>query len=322
MSYGIRTMSNQKKLTISFIIPTKNRPENLRKCLQGLADQNEHVQKVIVVATGEDVQDVVKSFIHTLKVQYIYSETSGQIYQRNLGIDALDKDAELVGFFDDDVVLQEKALSNILNFISYRYENNDKLIGVGFNIINKSSSDDDEAGSIKKKLIYLFHSNEQGKVTKSGLNTSIWNVKNDIQTQWLGGGYTIWVKQILEEFKQSEIATNWAIGEDLRFSYKIGKKYNLYICASAKIIDDGANSIYNTYYHDYKKTISQLIFIYNHNEFSYSRYFCYVVGLIVFNILSFNKKKIKGSIGIIFAILKFSYYRLSKQNKIEQLLSD
>lgn len=310
-----------KPLKISFIIPTKNRPENLRKCLQGLADQNEHVQKVIVVATGEDVQDVVKSFIHTLKVQYIYSETSGQIYQRNLGIAALDKDAELVGFFDDDVVLQEKALSNILNFISYRYENNDKIIGVGFNIINKSSSDD-EAGSIKKKLIYLFRSYEQGKVTKSGLNTSIWNVKNDIQTQWLGGGYTIWVKQILEEFKQSEIATNWAIGEDLRFSYKIGKKYNLYICASAKIIDDGANSIYNTYYHDYKKTISQLIFIYNHNEFSYSRYFCYVVGLIVFNILSFNKKKIKGSIGIIFAILKFSYYRLSKQNKIEQLLSD
>lgn len=310
-----------KPLKISFIIPTKNRPENLRKCLQGLADQNEHVQKVIVVATGEDVQDVVGFFKNTLRVQYIYSETSGQIYQRNLGIDALDKDAELVGFFDDDVIVQKEALKNILNFISYRYENNDKLIGVGFNIINKSSSDD-EAGSIKKKLIYLFRSYEQGKVTKSGLNTSIWNVKNDIQTQWLGGGYTIWVKQILEEFKQSEIATNWAIGEDLRFSYKIGKKYNLYICASAKIIDDGANSIYNTYYHDYKKTISQLIFIYNHNEFSYSRYFCYVVGLIVFNILSFNKKKIKGSIGIIFAILKFSYYRLSKQNKIEQLLSD
>lgn len=310
-----------KPLKISFIIPTKNRPENLRKCLQGLADQNEHVQKVIVVATGEDVQDVVGFFKNTLRVQYIYSETSGQIYQRNLGIDALDKDAELVGFFDDDAIVQKEALKNILNFISYRYENNDKLIGVGFNIINKSSSDD-EAGSIKKKLIYLFRSYEQGKVTKSGLNTSIWNVKNDIQTQWLGGGYTIWVKQILEEFKQSEIATNWAIGEDLRFSYKIGKKYNLYICASAKIIDDGANSIYNTYYHDYKKTISQLIFIYNHNEFSYSRYFCYVVGLIVFNILSFNKKKIKGSIGIIFAILKFSYYRLSKQNKIEQLLSD
>ena len=310
-----------KPLKISFIIPTKNRPENLRKCLEGLADQNEHVQKVIVVATGEDVQDVVGFFKNTLRVQYIYSETSGQIYQRNLGIDALDKDAELVGFFDDDAIVQKEALKNILNFISYRYENNDKLIGVGFNIINKSSSDD-EAGSIKKKLIYLFRSYEQGKVTKSGLNTSIWNVKNDIQTQWLGGGYTIWVKQILEEFKQSEIATNWAIGEDLRFSYKIGKKYNLYICASAKIIDDGANSIYNTYYHDYKKTISQLIFIYNHNEFSYSRYFCYVVGLIVFNILSFNKKKIKGSIGIIFAILKFSYYRLSKQNKIEQLLSD
>ena len=45
----------------------------------------------------------------------------------------------------------------------------------------------------------------------------------------------MWRREILDEFPQPEVETRWAAGEDLRFSYPIGRKYPLWACADARM---------------------------------------------------------------------------------------
>jgi len=313
-------MEDKKLSKISFIIPTRNRPESLQKCLQSLAEQSEHVQMVTVVATGANVGGMVESFKDRLAVQYIHSDKPGQTCQRNLGIAALSNSADLVGFLDDDIILQENALLNILKLINYKYENNDKPIGVGFNIVNLPSYEDLTHKFIKQ--FFLLIGKGPGEVTKSGLNTIIWNLKKDIKTKWLGGGFTIWGRQILNEFKQPVERTKWATGEDLRYSYPIGKKYNLYVCASAMVTDAGQGRMLESFYTGYRRSISQLIFIDSHSEFSISAYCFSEIATISYKFMTMNMNNIRMVFGKIYASLKFTYFKFFNKNRITNLIND
>jgi hypothetical protein len=144
-----------------------------------------------------------------------------------MGKNLLDEKNLLVGCIDDDIVLEQNALEEMINFWNHTDIN---TAGVGFNGIHFSVSN---YSSIFSRL--LTRHRLPGRVLSCGINTSIENVSSDIRTQWLGGGFTVWRQDILKEFPQDDLKTRWAAGEDLRFSYPIGKKYPLYVCADAKI---------------------------------------------------------------------------------------
>jgi hypothetical protein len=76
---------------------------------------------------------------------------------------------------------------------------------------------------------------QQGRVLRSGYNVAISPVNENIRTQWLCGGATVWRSTIVNKYHHQEISSRWAICEDAIFSYPIGKKYPLYVCAEAKV---------------------------------------------------------------------------------------
>ena len=208
---------------LAWLIPTKDRPQHLRGLLESLAAQTVSCGRVIVVASGASVQDVVESFGNRLPVEYFHSEP-GQIRQRNLGMRHLDESNALVGLLDDDLVLEPDALEKMIELWN-RVEPD--TAGVGFNIVN--------APPYGSRLTRLFvPPSAPGRVLRSGYNARIDAIQKDIRTQWLGGGYTVWRRVILQQNPQSELRTRWAIGEDIRFSYAIGKRHPLYVCAAAK----------------------------------------------------------------------------------------
>ena len=209
---------------LAWLVPTKDRPGHVRTLLESLAAQTVPCGRVIVVASGASVQDVVERFGDRLPVEYFHSEP-GQIRQRNLGIRQLDESNALVGLLDDDLVLEPDALEKMIELWN-RVEPD--TAGVGFNIVNAPPY-----GSRLTRL--LLPPPAPGRVLRSGYNARIDAIDRDIRTQWLGGGYTVWRRQILQENPQSELKTRWAIGEDIRFSYAIGKRHPLYVCAAAKV---------------------------------------------------------------------------------------
>lgn len=249
---------------IAFIIPTKDRPQKLRNLLVSLTEQTVQCGRVIIVDGGETVKNVVMEFSDSLPVEYHECKPPGQIRQRNMGKDLLDERTLLVGFLDDDMVLEPDALEKMLDFWNDADMN---TAGVGFNIVNSSVS------SYSSYCSFLLRNYRiPGRVLSSGGNVSFQNISSDVQTQWLGGGYAVWKHEILKEFPQDNLNTRWAIGEDLRFSYPIGKRYPLYVCAGAKVhhehTDDQTSKGVIYVYQGRKQSLAVFYFVGLHKELS------------------------------------------------------
>lgn len=248
---------------VAFIIPTKDRPEKLKNLLNSIAGQDEVRGRVIVVDGGKSVEDVVMGFSDRLPVEYYQCQPPGQIRQRNMAISLLDNRTPLVGLLDDDIVLEPEALGVMISFWN---QCEPDTAGVSFNIVNAPL---EQCSWLKSA--FLLGSPEPGRVLKSGMTSSNCNVSKDVKVQWLCGGATIWKQEILKKFLHREISSRWAIAEDLIFSYPVGKKYPLYVCADAKCrhehqIDYVSKAKHR--FHGYTQTIWLFYFVESNKELS------------------------------------------------------
>ena len=211
---------------LAIVVPTKDRPDSVRALLESLSAQTSRPSQVILVDGGDSVEAMVMSFAQEIPVEYAGCHPPGQIKQRKLGLGMLGDRIKLVAFLDDKVVLDRDALEEMLACWN-RVE--PETAGVGFNITNGSPNE------YSRCYKYFFvSSGKPGTVSLSGSNAVFFNIAEDMRTQWLGGGYAVWKKDVLDAFPQQEVDTRWAAGEDLRFSYPIGRRYPLWACSRAK----------------------------------------------------------------------------------------
>jgi glycosyltransferase involved in cell wall biosynthesis len=261
---------------VAFVIPTKDRPEKVREVLTSLALQTIRCHRVIVVNGGRSVKDIVLSFSSSLPVEYYECSPPGQIRQRNLAISLLDERTPLVGLLDDDIVLEPGALESMIAFWN---SCEPETAGVSFNIINLPPYQH----SWLRALIGMSDP-QQGQILRSGYNTSISPVENNLKSQWLCGGATIWRQEILKSFSHKEINTRWAICEDIIFSYPIGKHFPLYVCAGARVKHEHPQDHTTKTRHRYAgraATLWRFHFVESHPELSRSHFLWMIFGQIV-----------------------------------------
>jgi glycosyltransferase involved in cell wall biosynthesis len=211
---------------LAIIIPTKDRPKEVERLLKSICELDCRVGRVIVIASGQDIHNVVMDFSENLNVEY-YSSKSGQIKQRNMGISLLDDSTKLVATMDDDAFFYKTAVSEMILFWN---SVETETAGVGFNIVNQKGHKHNWLRGLLGVSVP-----EPGRVLKSGNCTSISNVKENIRCEWLNGGGTVWRQDILLKYPHAEIKSNWAVCEDLIYSYPKSRKYPLYICHNSKI---------------------------------------------------------------------------------------
>jgi hypothetical protein len=72
-------------------------------------------------------------------------------------------------------------------------------------------------------------------VLRSGNATSACQAKADARVEWVCGGATVWRADVLREFPHRALPAKWAIAEDVVYSYPIGRRFPLYLCASARV---------------------------------------------------------------------------------------
>jgi len=281
---------------LAFIIPTKDRPEKVRTVLDSIARQTMRCGKVMVVDGGQTVKEMVMSFSSSLPMEYHECRPPGQIRQRNMGVAKLNNAYPLVGFLDDDLVLEPRAVEEIVAFWN-RCEKD--TAGVSFNIENNPPF----RHSLAKALMGMS-SSQQGRILRSGYNVLGSPTDTDLRVQWLSGGATVWRRGILEKFTNREISSRWAICEDVIFSYPIGKEFPLYVCANARarhehIYDHKARMKYR--YYGRTITLWRLYFVESHAELSRLFFLWMLLGQIiarcVSGILFFRARDIQYAIG-------------------------
>ena len=168
----IISRTNYVSKDLAIIIPTNNRPKEVARLLQSIKELDCEVRRVIVVASGQDISDVIMKFPEYIPLEY-YSSEPGQIRQRNKGIALLDKSPRLVATMDDDSVFHKDAVSEMIKF----WNNVEtETAGVGFNIVNLNGHKHNWF-----RGLLCISAPEAGKVLKSGNTTSICNVKESIR---------------------------------------------------------------------------------------------------------------------------------------------
>ncbi|MHC4464496.1 MAG: glycosyltransferase family 2 protein [Planctomycetota bacterium] len=280
---------------IAFIIPTKDRPGKIKAVLESIAQQTIPCGRIIIVDGGQSVEDIVMLFSDKLPVEYYKCYPPGQIRQKNMGISLLNDQTLLVGFLDDDIVLEPQALERMITFWNGCEPD---TAGVSFNIVNSPPLRHSWARAL------MGMSTQQGRVLRSGYNVATTPVDSHLKAQWLCGGATVWKREILKRFSGREIYSRWAICEDVIFSYPIGKAYPLYVCADAKVrhehvYDHTAKMKYR--YYGRTVTLWRLFFVESHVEFSRTFFLWMLLGQIsarfVLGVFSFRMRHIEYAIG-------------------------
>lgn len=267
-------------MKIVLIIPTKDRPLDIQNLFASLLTQTRKPDLVIVVDGSDNpIKSIIDSYSDRISLSYHPCRPPSLPKQRNLGIRNIPKDSDWVGFLDDDLVLENDALERLEKFIVQ--QNNSKLKGIGLSIINQP-----KAKTSLFNRFFLLGSKDPGKITGAGYPTAIPCAEQDINTEWIYGGATFWAADIFLKFTFDEWFFGTGYMEDIDFSYRVSRNYDLMISSKARC---------NHYHHGIPvskeasigewQLTSWWYFVKKYNDFSIIAIFWGMFGLILKNVI-------------------------------------
>lgn len=209
-------------MQIAILIATKDRPEKLDNLLLSLIQSGKYIRQVVIVSSGSNISSVIKKHSGLINLEHIHSEISGQIHQKNIGIQAIEKGVNWVLFLDDDVTLPIDSLKILVS----EYLEKPKFAKVaafGLKVVGIKYR---KYSWHTKLLLFSFYlySNQKGKVLGSGHAQSYQDSAIDIETQWVNG-ISIWKLETLHSYGLVNSKLSYAAYEDVIFSYRISRNH-------------------------------------------------------------------------------------------------
>jgi GT2 family glycosyltransferase len=294
------------KNKLAFVVPTKDRPEELRRLLDSLERQSVPPVDVVIV-DGGSVPDVrLAECFPRLPLRIIDGRPPSATRQRNLGIRSVDPAATLIGVVDDDTALSPEACERMLAF----WDSAGPCVGgAAFNILNHPPL---AAAWFKRTALAKrlgLYSRRPGSVSASGFQVMMTGLTADAEVEWLPSGASVWRRSIFDEFQFDEWFEGYSYLEDLDFSYRVGKSYRLYLAAGAGIYHDPSpRGRMSGFRFGRREVANRLYFVRKHPELSVGK--CYLAlwikaGLnLLQGVRRFEGSSIQRSVGNIFEILR------------------
>jgi GT2 family glycosyltransferase len=226
----IPTQPRARASQLALVVPTKDRPQEVRRLLASVRSQSIVPARLVIVDAGDGTLASVADEFGDLDVHYVRAERPGLTRQKNAGIERVEDGAELIGFIDDDIVFEPGAMEAMLEF--WRAAAPD-VGGASFNIVNVAAA----RSRLVPRLMRLFRmsANGYGRVLPSGFNTPITNTPTTQFTEWLNGGSTVWRREIFREHRFGEWFPGSGLCEDVWFSLRVHPEHRLAVVAAARV---------------------------------------------------------------------------------------
>lgn len=223
----------------SVIIPTYNRPGDLYKCLESIRRQSLLPDELIVVDDGNLDHLPFWEALKIAGVHCIYrqKQEKGLTRSRNLGV-ALSS-GDILIFFDDDVVLTQDYIKEIKD--TYERSPDPDIGGISGIDLNLAAPEWFRYVEFFYNVVWLISPLKSGGVTASGFSEQVLAMRVNPcrhieKAQALGGALFSFHKKVFDFFSFSEdYDHNYCQGEDKDFSYRVSKRFNLYIQPRAKL---------------------------------------------------------------------------------------
>lgn len=218
---------------IAFVVPTKDRPAELRRMLASLAEQDVQPAQVVVVDATREGNDGIEQEFPGLTLRRIaFQGRPSAAGQRNAGAAAVDPSTDLICFIDDDTVVCPGSLRAMLEF----WAGADPAVGgASFNVVNEI---DRRPALVKRSALVEWlglYSREPGRVAPSGWHSPAGVVKEDLEVEWLTSCAVVWRRALFADATFDEFFEGYSYLEDLEFSYRLGRDHGLVVVADAEL---------------------------------------------------------------------------------------
>ncbi|MDO9333402.1 MAG: glycosyltransferase [Dehalococcoidales bacterium] len=259
------TKTNANILRYSVVIPTKDRIDDLTRCIQSLESQSVRPMEIIIVdgSITQQTREMISEMSgkHGIPLKYI-RQTVGK-FGRAKNIGAMQAKGDVVLFVDDDVILDEYYIEELDKVYQ---KDTAGVIGA----VQGICANIEPYGHIKTAYCRLFMlggwHGTKSKLNPSGTITTPVSLSGTIKAAGFVGSAHSFRKHIFNEFQFDEI---YEYGDELNFSVRVSRKYCLYVTPFAKFIHNqspvGRNfeeyQINNTYarYHMFCKLMPQTL---------------------------------------------------------------
>jgi len=251
---------------IAFVVATKDRPEELRRMWRSLLLQSRVPDEVVIVDASAAPAPPAAPASSRPVLRHIRSAVASAARQRNAGVDAVTADVGLIGFLDDDTVLEEGAVEEMLRFFD---KSGREVGGAAFNMANHPPMDLSEIKQTPFAEALGLYARRGGAVTASGFQTMIGPVEATVWTDWLPSGASVWRREIFRGHRFDEWYSGYSYLEDLDFSYRIGRAFRLAVVASARYLHLPAEGGRGSgYAFGVREVLNRLHFVRKHDELS------------------------------------------------------
>ena len=208
-------------LSSTILICTKDREEDLRRCLDSICEQQRTPDEAIIVDSGaQRVQGLVQEFAAALPrcaVKYVRSEP-GLTRQRNIGVGVATKD--IVHFLDDDVILDPACVDEIQK--TFEAPGAEDVVAVS-PMLRLAEGRPPRPCSLLRKGFLMTRVDGDGRMLPSGFGTFTWYAGyKDLHPLQVACGCCAYRRSIFDRIRFDEFFAGYGYMEDLDFSYRAG----------------------------------------------------------------------------------------------------
>ena len=215
-------------MTISVVIPTKNRPRELFNFINSLIKQSRKPDQVIVVDQSKNKfcskTKIEKKLIEKkINISYIHDESINGLVEAKASSVRLNK-CDIISFFDDDIVLTPNYLKNI----ELVFQKNNHICGLNGLILNNPK---------QSFLKYLFFEITHVGIFRDNRNKAYRNKsENLIELDILSGGLSSWRAKVFNKI-QFDTINKFHGMEDVEFSIRVRKIFpkSLYLTKNSHL---------------------------------------------------------------------------------------
>ena len=228
---------------ISSVIPTRDRPEALRRTLGSLAAQDGLPAELILIDASRDdaSRKVANDFAQALdargcKIRWQSAVIAGAAPQRNQGMKLVTQ--PVIAFFDDDIVLEQNCLASLHGALM----SDARIGGVNAMITNQRYF---PPGWVSRLIFRLMRGRPQTSYAGCLLGPAVNLLPEDrddlpeiVPVEWLNTTCTLYRREALPDPPFSEFFSGYSVMEDVALSARVARDWKLANVRTARIFHD------------------------------------------------------------------------------------
>jgi GT2 family glycosyltransferase len=218
---------------LAVIIPTRDRPRELKNLLTNLGQQTLPPSQVIVIDSGRGNPDSLRAEYPDLNMIYKKYFPPSAARQRNEGLKHVLSSIVYVGFFDDDIVPDCTAIEHVVAYLDQAIPD---VAAVSLNLVNYPQMEFSNLKGLPFVERFALYSRRRGVVLRSGFQTLIGPVDEPVRVSWFPSAAIVCRREVLPPCPFDPWFQTYSYLEDLDFSYRLGRKRTLMVIPSARFI--------------------------------------------------------------------------------------